>query len=54
MSVSSDRNLRLHLIAELQAATETALFGGGPTPAMSMSVIDSGSALSDTEEGAEL
>ena len=49
MSVSSGLNLPLVLIAELQAATETALLGSGPTPAMSMSMMDSGSALSDTE-----
>ena len=53
MSVSSGMNLPLDLIAELQAATETTLLGGGPTSAMSMSMMDLGSALSDTEEGAE-
>ena len=53
MSVSSGMNLPLDLIAELQAATETTLLGGGPTPAMSMSMMDLGSALSDTEESAE-
>ena len=30
MSVSSGLNLPLDLIAELQAATETTLLGGGP------------------------
>ena len=51
--MSSGLNLPLDLIAELQAATETTLVGGGPTSAMAMSMIDSGSALSDTEEGVE-
>ena len=52
--MSSGLNLPLDLIAELQAATETTLLGGGPTPVMSMSMMDSGSVLSDTEEGVEL
>lgn len=54
MSVSSGLNLPLDVIAELQAAAETTLLGPGFTPAMSMSIMDSGSALSDTEEGAEV
>lgn len=52
MSVSSGLNLPLDVIAELQAAAETTLLGPVLTPAMSMSITDSGSALSDTEEGA--
>jgi hypothetical protein len=53
MSVSSGLPLPLDVIAELQAAAETTLLGPGLTPSMSMSLsmMDSGSALSDTEEG---
>jgi hypothetical protein len=53
MSVSSGLNLPLDVIAELQAAAETTLLGTGLTPSMSLSLMDSGSALSDTEEGGE-
>lgn len=52
MSVSSGLNLPLDVIAELQAAAETTLLGTGLMPSMSLSIMDSGSALSDTEEGA--
>ena len=51
MSVSSGLNLPLDVIAELQAAAETTLHGTGLMPSMSLSTMDSGSALSDTEEG---
>jgi hypothetical protein len=51
MSVSSGLNLPLDVIAELQAAAETTLLGTGLTPSMCLSIMGSGSALSDTEEG---
>ena len=51
MSVSSGLNLPLDVITELQAAAETTLLGTGLTSSMSLSIMDSGSALSDTEEG---
>ena len=51
MSVSSGLNLPLDVIAELQTAAETTLLGTRLMPSMSLSIMDSGSALSDTEEG---
>ena len=51
MSVSSGLTLPLDVITELQAAAETTLLGTGLTSSMSLSIMDSGSALSDTEEG---
>ena len=51
MSVSSGLNLPLDVIAELQAAAETTLLGTGLMPSMSLPIMDSSSAISDTEEG---
>ena len=51
MSVSSNLNLPLDVIAELQAAAETKLLGTGLMSSMSLSTMDPFSALSDTEEG---
>ena len=51
MSVSSGLSLPLDVIAELQAAANTTLLDPGLTSSMSLSIVDSGSALSDTEEG---
>ena len=53
MSVSYGLNLPLDLGAELRAATETTLLGGGPPAALSISMVDLWSVLSATE-GAEV